>query len=133
MVDVRQIVVGGVKVGLADLDRILAQVASETFSSDDVLAERLIELVRHVNYVTPSKTEEYKTALLREFRRSKGEDTSSEPGMLEIRVFGPGCPSCDRLLNEVRMMLAELEINADLEHVHDLKRMAGLGPVSTRR
>jgi small redox-active disulfide protein 2 len=131
MIDVRQIIVGGVKVGLADLDRILAQVASEPLDSDGVIAERLLELVRQSNYVTPSKAEEYKMALLREFRRSSGEEVPSESGMFEIRVLGQGCPNCDRLMNEVRTMLAELGISACLEQVHDLKQMAGFGPVAT--
>jgi len=131
MVDVRQILVGGVKVGLVDLDRILKQVASESIDSDDVLGGRLLELVGQVNYVSPSKAEEYKLALLREFKRSRGEDVPPEPGVLEVQVLGPGCPNCDRLMNEVRTALVELEINADLEHVHDLKTIAGLGPVAT--
>ena len=131
MVEIRQMMVGGVKVGLANLDRILAQVASESIDTDDVRAERLLELVRQSNHVTPSRTEEYKIALLREFRRSRGEDIPSEAGMLEIRVLGPGCTNCDRLMSEVRTVLAELEINADLEHVHDLKKTADFGPVAT--
>ncbi|MFC1800061.1 thioredoxin family protein [Candidatus Eisenbacteria bacterium] len=114
MVDVRQIWVGGVKVGLADLDRILKQVASESIDSDDVLAARLLDLVGQASYVAPSRSEEYKLALLREFKRSRGEDVPPEPGVLEIRVLGPGCPRCERLLSQVRTVLSETEINADL-------------------
>ena len=131
MVDVRQIRVAGVKVGLVDLDRILAQVASESIDSDDVLAGRLLDLVGQANYVAPSRGEEYKLALLREFKRSRGEDIPPEPGVLEIRVLGPGCPRCERLLSQVRTVLAETEINADLEHIHDPEKIAGFGPVAT--
>jgi small redox-active disulfide protein 2 len=131
MVELRQIMVGGVKVGLAGLDGILAQVQAESLDSDEAIAQRLLELVRQSNYVPPSRTDEYKVALLREFRRSLGEEVPPEPGALEIRVLGPGCPSCDRLMGEVRTVLAELEIMADLEHVHDLKMIAGFGPVAT--
>jgi len=123
--------VGGVKVGLVDLDSILEQARGESFESDEAIAERLLELVRQVNYVTPSKKEEYKMALLREFKRTMGDEIPLEPGTLEIRVLGPGCPNCDRLMSEVRTALADLEINADLEHVHDLKAIAGFGPVAT--
>jgi small redox-active disulfide protein 2 len=131
LAEVRQIRVGGVKVGLADLDRILAEVASESLDSDEAIADRLLALVREVNYVTPSSADEYKTALLREFKRSRGEDIPPERGVLEIVVLGPGCANCDRLMSEVRTVLAELEVIADLEHVHDLKRIAGFGPVAT--
>jgi small redox-active disulfide protein 2 len=129
--DVRQIMVGGVKVGLAGLDSILAQVRAESPDSDEVTAERLLELVRQANYVMPSKTEEYKAALLREFRRSTGEDVPYEPGMLEIRVLGPGCPRCDSLMAQVLSILEELGIDADVDHVRDLNRIADFGPVAT--
>jgi small redox-active disulfide protein 2 len=131
VVDVRQIMVGGVKVGLVDLDSILERVRTESLESDEAIAERLLELARQVNYITPSRAEEYRKALLREFKRSRGDDIPPEPGSLEIRVLGPGCPNCDRLMSEVRTALAELEIDADLEHVHDLKAIAGFGPVGT--
>jgi small redox-active disulfide protein 2 len=131
VVNVRQIMVAGVKVGLVDLDGILKMVRAESFESDEAVADRLFELVRQVNYITPSKTQEYKKALLREFKRSRGDDVPPDPGALEIRVLGPGCPSCDRLMNEVRTALVELETYADLEQVHDLKAIAGFGPVAT--
>ena len=131
MVDVRQIMVGGVKVGLIGLDRILAQVAAESQPTDEEIAERLVALVSEVNYITPSKTEDYRRALLREFKRWKGEEVPPEPGELEIRVLGPGCPNCHRLMSEVMAVLTELEIAADLEHIQDLKKIAEFGPVLT--
>lgn len=131
MIDVRQIMVAGVKVGLSGLDRIFEQVAREPIREDDGVASRLLELVRQANYVTPSKEQEYKQALLREFKRFQGEDIPVEPGLLEIRVLGPGCPRCERLMNEVLGVLADLGINADLEHVHDLEEIARMGPAVT--
>ena len=65
MVNVRQIMVAGVKVGLVDLDGILKMVRAESFESDEAVADRLFELVRQVNYITPSKTQEYKKHLHR--------------------------------------------------------------------
>jgi small redox-active disulfide protein 2 len=131
MADVRQIMVAGLKVGLTGLDRIIEQVAGEAIAEDEEVASRLLELVRQANYVTPSRVQEYKQALLREYKRFRGEDVPAEPGMLEIRVLGPGCPRCDRLMNEVLGVLADLGINADLEHVRDLKEIARRGPVAT--
>lgn len=131
MVDVRQIMVGGAKVGLVGLDRILEQVRAESLDSHGVIAERLLELVRQGNYVAPSKVEDYKLALLAEFRRFRGEEIPSEPGVLEIRVLGQGCPRCDQLMNEVVAVLAALGLNADLEHVRDPQEIARIGPVVT--
>ena len=131
MAEVRQILVAGVKVGLADLDRALEQAASEGLDNDEEIADRLLGLIRQANYVTPSKTLEYRQALLREFKRFRGEDVAEERMQLEIRVLGPGCPRCERLMKEVMAVLADLGINADLEHVRDLKEIAAFGPVAT--
>ena len=131
MADVRQIMVGGIKVGLIGLDRILAQVAAESLPSDEEIADRLVALVSEVNYITPSRTGDYSRALLREFKRWRGEEVPPEPGELEIRVLGQGCPNCHRLMSEVMAVLTELEIAADLEHVQDLKKIAAFGPVLT--
>lgn len=131
MTDVRQIMVAGVKVGLSGLDRIFAQVAGEAIAEDDGVASRLLDLVRQNNYVTPSRAQEYRQALLREFKRFRGEEVPAEPGTLEIRVLGPGCPRCDRLMDEVMAVLADQGISADLEHVRDLSEISRLGPLAT--
>ncbi len=122
--------VGGVKIGLAGLDGILAQVASESLDSEGALAERLLELVRRANYVAPSRTEEYKKALLKEYKRFRGDEVPPEPGAFEIRVLGPGCPRCDRLMDEVLAVLDDLGVAADIEHVRDLDAIAGFGPAA---
>jgi small redox-active disulfide protein 2 len=131
LVDVTQLTIGGIKVGLIGLDRVLAQVAAECLGSDAEIADRLLALIRDANYVTPSRTEDYRRALLREFKRRRGEAVPAEPGELEIRVLGTGCPNCHRLMSEVMAVLTELEIAADLEHVRDLKKIAEFGPVLT--
>lgn len=131
MADVRQIRVAGVKVGIVGLDEILEQVAEESINTDEEIAGRLLDLVRQVNYVLPSKEQEYRQALLREFKRSRGEKVPEETGGLEISVLGPGCARCDKLTNEVMSVLADLGIDADLEHVRDLEQIATFGPVAT--
>ena len=131
MADVRKIRVAGIKVGLVGLDGILEQVAGESIETDEEVAGRLLNLVRQANYVLPSKEQEYRQALLREFKRYRGETVTEEPGVLEVRVLGQGCARCDKLTNEVMSVLADLEIDADLEHVRDLDEIAAFGPVAT--
>jgi small redox-active disulfide protein 2 len=131
MADVRQIRVAGVKVGIAGLDQVLERVAGESIDTDEETAGRLLDLVRQTNYVRPRNEQEYRQALLREFKRYRGEPVSEEPGGLEIRVLGPGCARCDKLTNEVMSVLSDLEIDADFEHVRDLTQIATFGPVAT--
>ncbi|MCP4671039.1 MAG: thioredoxin family protein [Desulfobacula sp.] len=46
---------------------------------------------------------------------------------MEIKVLGPGCPSCDRLEQDLMMVLEENGIKADLEHVKDFKEISKYG------
>ncbi len=132
MDDITQIRVGGTKVGLLGLPEIFEQVRGETPTSDEAAAERLVELVSRPNYVAPGKRAAYAAALFREYRKFLGEEVPAEAaGGLEIRVLGPGCPNCERLMREVREVLQEGGINADLEHVRDLREIATYGPVAT--
>ena len=108
---------------------IFERVAGERLDTEDQLTERLLGLVSKSNYIPPGAEREYKQALLREFKKYIGEDVEEDTGGLEIKVFGPGCPRCDRLMNDVMSVLARLDVAADVEHVRDLSRIAELGPV----
>ena len=127
--DIRQVVVRGTKVGLTGLKRVFETVRDHGPGSDDELSARLVELARRSNYIPPRAEDAYREALLREFRRFMGEEVQDETGSLEIRVFGKGCPRCDRLMADVMALLADLEINADLDHVRDPDRIGELGPM----
>ncbi|UCG93451.1 MAG: thioredoxin family protein [candidate division WOR-3 bacterium] len=48
-----------------------------------------------------------------------------------IKILGPGCPLCEKLENEVRQVVQELNFPADIEHVRDLKEISKLGIVAT--
>lgn len=48
-------------------------------------------------------------------------------GPVQIKVLGPGCPSCDKLEQELMAVMAELNLPADLEHVRDVKEIACYG------
>lgn len=132
MTGVTQIRVGRTKVGLLGLEEIFDQVRGENLAKDDAISERLLELVSRRNYVVASKRREYAAALLREYRRFPGEDVpAEEAGILEIRVLGPGCPNCERLMQKVREVLQERDVDAELGHVRDLGEIGKYGPVAT--
>lgn len=129
--NLRQIMVGGIKVGLVGLDEIFNQVKSLGLGSDDEIAEALLDLTSKQNYITPSRKEEYKRALLREFKIYLGQEVPLESDFLEIRVLGKGCPRCEQLMEEVLAALAELDLKADVEHVRDLDQIAKYGPIAS--
>ena len=47
--------------------------------------------------------------------------------MLEIKVVGSGCPSCQKLEQLCRQIISELKIDAQIEKVNDLNEITGLG------
>jgi len=50
---------------------------------------------------------------------------------MKIEVLGSGCKRCHALAEQAEAALKELGIQAELEHVTDLKRILGYGVLST--
>ena len=80
------------------------------------------------NYIVPSAEAAYEAAFFREYKKFIGEPVPMDPtGTLQIRVLGPGCPSCDKLEKDLMAVMAELNLPADLDHVRDVKEIACYG------
>ena len=50
---------------------------------------------------------------------------------MEIKILGPGCPSCKALEKTVFNSLAELDIAADVSKVEDIVKIMGYGIMHT--
>ncbi len=46
---------------------------------------------------------------------------------MEIKIFGPGCPRCGATEANVRRVLKDLAIEADIEHVYDIREFGKNG------
>ncbi|MBC8215561.1 MAG: thioredoxin family protein [Candidatus Marinimicrobia bacterium] len=46
---------------------------------------------------------------------------------MKIHVAGPGCIRCDETYKNVINACAELNISADIDHIHDVKEYSKLG------
>ena len=127
--DVTQISVGGDRVGIIGLKAVLEAVAQEFKGrpGEEIKAELMMRLGRS-NYIVPSAEAAYKAAFFREYRKFIGEPVPEDPtGSLQIRVLGPGCPSCDKLEQDLMAVMADLNISADLDHVRDVNEIACYG------
>ncbi len=51
--------------------------------------------------------------------------------MLNIKVVGPGCMNCEKLANMCKEIVAENDINAEIEKVIDINKFAELGILMT--
>jgi small redox-active disulfide protein 2 len=127
--DVTQISVGGDRVGIIGLKPVLAAVSQEFTGRPDVeIKAELMKRLGRSNYIVPSAEAAYEAAFFREYKKFIGEPVSEDPsGSLQIKVLGPGCPSCDKLEKDLMAVMAELNLPADLEHVRDVKEIACYG------
>jgi len=50
---------------------------------------------------------------------------------MKIEVLGSGCQKCHALEEQTRAALNDLGLAAEVEHVSDMKRIAGYGVLST--
>ena len=126
---ITRINVGGHAAGIIGLGPILEEVAKEFKSrTDDEIKAELLNRLSLKNYINSRTKDMYGHAFLREFKkfiREPFEDT--EAGGLEIKVLGPGCPRCEKLVQDLMAMMAELNIAADLEHGRDPIEIANYG------
>jgi hypothetical protein len=130
--DVRQIRIGRFRVGLIGLGEIFAAAGRKKFEDEGALSRFLLDRAKESNWVPPKSEAEYTAALLREYKRHAGLPVEEEQAEgLEIKILGPGCPSCDRLHAEVLAALTEIGTAADVEHVKNVKAFARYGVMGT--
>ena len=51
--------------------------------------------------------------------------------MKQIKVLGPGCASCEGLDADVRTVVAELELECEIEKITDINKMVSFGVMLT--
>jgi small redox-active disulfide protein 2 len=126
---IKQIMINDRLVGLVGLETTVKKLAKSNIpQSDDEIEERLLELISINNYIPASARQAYGKALLREFKIVQGLPVAPEhvPGLI-ISVLGMGCARCSQLESDVRDILSELKIAADLRHISDFKEIAFYG------
>jgi len=127
--DVVQVRVGDHKVGIVGLTEAMEDTAKEFASgADEKAAQELLSRLKKRNYIPDSAREKYREAFLREYRRFLGRPDAEEVGQrLSIKILGQGCSRCDGLEREIIDVLAELKLEAEVEHVRDIKEIAKSG------
>ena len=129
MPGVTQLKIGKHRTGIVGLKESLEEVAAETTSpSDDQIISLLMEKLSKKNYIPSTETELYRNVFLREYKKFIGESVPELPvDGVEIKVLGTGCPNCDRLEQELMMIIGQMGIDADLEHVRDIREISRYG------
>jgi small redox-active disulfide protein 2 len=74
----------------------------------------------------------YESAFLREYKKFIGEPVPKIPvNGIEIKILGAGCPTCDRLEQDLMTLTEELGVHADIEHIRDVKKFSQYGVMGT--
>lgn len=130
--DFTKIKVGKFTVGIVGLKEAVEEAVQKEFSSDEEIADHLLQVLKKKNYV-PSKSEaDHARAFLREYKKFKGEPFEMEkPQGLEVKILGPGCPNCEKLEQMIFRVMADSNMAGDVEHVRDLAEIANYGLVPT--
>jgi hypothetical protein len=127
--DILRISIGGHSVGILGFKGVVEELApSLSPATDDLLARELVNRLSQKNYIPEKAKAEYGKALVREFRRQLGQPVPEEKiEGLVIKVLGQGCTNCRELTQRIMDVMSELNLAADLEHVTDIKAIAGYG------
>jgi small redox-active disulfide protein 2 len=118
-------------VGITGLKAAVEEVKALRGRPDEEIAQALFVRLKPRNYIPAATQEDYKKAFLREFKKALGEKVEEENSGLDIKILGPGCPSCERLEQTVMQVLMELELPAPVEHVRDMKEITAIGVFGT--
>ena len=127
--DIVRVRINGALIGIVGLTSIMTDLAAEgKIRTDEETKSELLQRVAVKNYVPARAREFYGQCLLREFGKFRGNDVEEEaPACLRIQVLGPGCARCSRMEIDVREVLAEMKLPAELIHVSDMREIARSG------
>lgn len=131
--DITRINAGNFSVGIIGLKRLLDEMAkTHADKSDEEVSSFMLEELGKDNYIPRAAKEDYGRAFLREFRKFLGHPCADEaPSGLDIKVLGVGCAQCHALTQMVMEVLTELNLPAGVEHITDIKEIAGYGVVGS--
>lgn len=127
--DITRINVAGFSVSIIGIKQLMEEMAG-TYAdkSDEEIGSFMLERLGKDNYMPSKAKEDYGKAFVREFRKLLGQPyTDDVPKRLDIKVLGAGCVQCHHLTQMVMEVLTELSLPAGVDHVMDMKEIAGYG------
>lgn len=127
MEGVTMVRIGGVEIGILDLEETFAEIKQRDIQDETELKRAIFQEVKKRNYIPPSKEVAYTEGLYKAYGGYLGETEEELIAGLEIKILGVGCPRCDKLEQDVRSILTELNIAADVQHVRDPSAIAEYG------
>jgi hypothetical protein len=112
---VSQVLVGLHRVGVVGLRQACAKIAASGLVEREEIVDALLEELAADNFIIDSQIEAYRIALWREYLRSQGRELSEFFSRIEVTVRGNAGEDRDRLIELFRSVLAEFELQPDLD------------------
>jgi small redox-active disulfide protein 2 len=131
---IMQITVGGQRIGIIGLSEAIEATKSLHQVNDIEIKKLLLDKIKAQNYVPDSRAEDYAQALLKAYKKAVGlpvDDYEEKSKGLIIKILGPGCYACEQLERDMKAILAEMNIAAEVVHVRDLNQIAEYGMIRT--
>jgi len=117
--NVMQIRINNNLVGIIGLKQVMEKVADAfSFRPDEEIGAEMMRRLEKNNYIPQQASGLYARALVQEFKKYLGQPVDEQPVTgVRIAVLGPGCSRCSRMEMDVREVLAEMKLPAELLHV----------------
>lgn len=132
MKDEMKIYIGKNKIAIVGLRLLFEELKKKNAKDEEGIKEFLLQGVKKDNYVPSSAEQEYRDSLYQEYKVHIGElKERIIPGLLEIKILGPGCYTCNKMEEYTKEVLTQTGISADVEHVRDLNEIAQYGLIAT--
>lgn len=125
----RMLKIGKATIGLIGLDIALNKAFAENIPVD-MASEYLYAAIRSQNYIPAGMTNDYKSALEREYRKLLGQEVDDDEDII-IRIFGTGCISCNGLRDAVIDAMMKADIAADIHMIHEPDEIGRHGITAT--
>ena len=129
-----QIKIGEHRIGVSGLSDAIDAVKSLGLTADSKIMQALFEKMKAENYIPELLHDDYGRAFLREYKKAVGISVT-EPELKcsenRIVILGPGCTACEQMERDVKSILSEFDVAADVQHVRDINEIAEYGLVRT--
>jgi hypothetical protein len=116
---VMQIRINNNLVGIVGLEQVMEKMAGEFAHRPDAdIGAEMIRRLSENNYIPRQAMDIYAIAFVHEFKKYIGQPVDEQPLTgLRIAILGPGCSRCSRMEMDVREVLAEMKLPAELLHM----------------
>ncbi len=124
--------IGGNSIGITGLEEIFGEVKAAGIGNEDDLKSLILKKVKARDYVPHSAETMYREDLYEEYLVFIGELAArkNRSTYVKIILYGSSCWNCERLDGMIMRILSRSGIQADYQHVTDMREIAGAGIVS---